>query len=122
MVFTVVEFTAKRSNPEKSSTRIWQRAIKKLRNTLREFWSFLLVLVVRDLSVIHRNLIPSPVKALISALTFQGVGRYQLVPGIASCDIFIEPRWIVIVKIDDQSIRKTGIAVDILSNNVWKTK
>jgi hypothetical protein len=53
---------------------------------------------------------------------FPGMGRYQLVPGIASCDIFIEPRWIVVVKIDDQSIRKTGIPVDLLSNIVRKTK
>jgi hypothetical protein len=80
------------------------------------------VLVVRDLSVIRRNLIPFPIKVLVSALIFPGVGRYQLVPGIASCDIFMEPRWIVVVKIDNQSIRKTGILVDSPSNFVRKTK
>jgi hypothetical protein len=72
--------------------------------------------------VLLKNHILFPVEVSIQALVFPCMGRYQFVPGIASCDTSIEPRWIVVVKIDEQSIRKTSILVDSLSNIVRKTK
>jgi hypothetical protein len=72
--------------------------------------------------VLRKNLIPFPVKVSIPALMFPGMGRYQFIPGIASCDTSIEPKWIVVVKINIQFIGKTSIFVNFLSDIVRKTK
>ncbi len=53
---------------------------------------------------------------------FPGMARDRFVQGIAIFDTFIEPKWIVVVKIDEQSIRKAGTLVNSLSNGVRRTK